>query len=193
MMMNNSANRRPASPTARRAPQKKAPLDQVLGWFSLQDHRYTAAKALLLVLLVVYIFFVVGGNSAKNVNFDLIAMKMFSDPTVSALQRGDENVFRDRFGLDPDGCEGWLLYTTDSLMDVSKLLIVKTADSGVRDRIEAAAQARIDTQTENFRNYGTNQLEQLEHSILWQRGNYLFYGVSDYVDRWEEEFLSCIQ
>ena len=185
--------RRPSTPAPQRRPQSSGLLSGVLGWFSQADHRYTAAKVALIILLVVYVHLVLGANTAKDVPFDWIALRVSADSSLSTLQQGDANTFRERFGMDPDGCEGWLLYASDDLMDVSELLIVKAADAGVRERIEAAASARLDTQKESFRNYGTNQYELLQHAILWQRGSYLFYGVSDSIERWEDTFLACIK
>ena len=204
MTNNNSAGARPAArPAPIRRPAAPAPqkqnkkssgiLDVIVGWFKVADHRYTAAKILLIVGLIVYISLVLNTNSAKDVPFNWVATRMAADSALLSLKEGDANTFLERFGIDPDGCEGWLLYVSDDLMDVSELLIVKAADDSVRERIEDAVAARLDAQKESFRNYGTDQYEKLEHAILWQRGSYLFYGVSDAVDRWEESFLSCIR
>ena len=213
MMNNNSAGARPAARPApvqrpqgvRPAPIRRPTAPQprkksgsgivgwIIDWFSMADHRYTAAKLALIAGLLVYIFLVLGGSSAKDVPFDWIAIRMAPDPALMSLKEGDANTFRERFGLDPDGCEGWLMYVSDDLMDVSELLIVKAGDDSVRARIEDAVAARLESQKESFRNYGTDQFEKLEHAIFWQRGSYLFYGVSDAVDRWETSFLNCIR
>ena len=142
---------------------------------------------------MVYVLLVLGTSTAKDVPMERIAPRLANIPSVAALSPGDANAFRERFDLDPEGCEGWLLYASDDLMDVSELLVVKAADGTVRDRIEAAADARLAAQKESFRNYGTDQYALLGHAPLWQRGDYLFYGVSESVDRWEEIFLSCIR
>ena len=179
---------RPAAPST-----ASGPLAGASAWLRVAENRYGAVKVVLVLLLLLYVRAVLGANSFREVPFAEIAGRLAADPSVAALSAGDANAFQERFGLDPEGGGDWLLYTTDELMDVSELLIVRGADDAALERFEAAARARLDAQKESFRNYGTNQYDLLQHAILWQRGGYLFYGVSESADRWEEEFLSCVR
>ena len=187
------AVRRPAAPAPRREGQASGFVGAVVRWFSVADHRYTLVKLALVAALLVYVGLVRGGNGVKDVPIDAIAARYAEEMALAELHAADANAVLERFGIDPDGCEGWLRYISDDLREVSELLIVKAPDDEARERVEAAAAARLESQKENFRNYGTDQFDKLEHAILWQRGGYLFYGVSDDVDRWEQTFLDCVR
>ncbi len=157
------------------------------------DRRYSLLKKALLLGLIVYAWLVIGTNSARDVDFQVIASAMASAPGVEYLDVCDANAFQDRFATVPDGCDGWLLYGSLDHMDVTEAMVAKAADESALDRLEDAARARIDAQLTSFRGYGVDQTELLEHAVLLRRGKYLFYCVSENADRWEDTFLSCIR
>ena len=180
--------RRPAAAQVRRPGAKKAPaVDQA------RDRRLTIARVALTVALIVFAFVMLGRNNARDVDFSLIRAAMDPAAAAGGLSAYDENGFRDRFGIGPDGCEDWALYGSDSILTVDELLVAKVPDADARDELIEALQARRDGQLTTFRDYGTNQAYLLERAVLWQRGNYVFYGVSEQVDQWESEFLSVIR
>ena len=156
------------------------------------DRRYALIRLGLVIAIVVYTLLVVHATAARDVPFQQIEAAMAAEPALNGLNRLDENALAERFGIDGDGLEGWLLYGGDTVMEVSELLIAKSPDAAALDRLEAAVRGRLDGQKEAFRNYGTNQIDLLEHAILWRRGSYLFYGVSASVDRLEARFVGCI-
>ena len=156
------------------------------------DRRYAYIRLGLVIAIVVYTVLVVHATAARDVPFQKIEAAMAAEPALNGLNRLDENAFTERFGIGGDGLEGWLLYGGDTVMEVSELLIAKSPDAAALDRLEEAARGRLDGQKEAFRNYGTNQIDLLEHAILWRRGSYLFYGVSASVDRLEARFVGCI-
>ncbi|MBR7187185.1 MAG: DUF4358 domain-containing protein, partial [Clostridia bacterium] len=98
-----------------------------------------------------------------------------------------------RFGVTAEGVEDWMLYGSGDIMNVSELWIARTEDADILDRLEAAAQGRVDAQLEVFRSYGVGQKELLEGAVIEQRGSFLFYGVSEYAEQWEAAFLSCVR
>ena len=154
--------------------------------------RYRLIKWALLALLVGYTALVVSANAARDVDFSAIQARMAQAPGIDALEALDENAFLERFGASPEGCEGWLLYGSSEIMNVSELMIAKAGDEA-RDRLEEAARQRVDDQLGVFRNYGVEQAGLLDGAALWQRGAYLFYGVGEQLDQWEDLFLSCIR
>ena len=101
-------------------------------------------------------------------------------------------VFVSRLGTSPEGCEGWLMYGAEAVMDVSELMVAK-ADEATLDRLEEAVQARLEAQLDVFRGYGVDQAQLLEDAAVLRRGSYLFYAVDAYADQWEDVFLSCIR
>ena len=162
-------------------------------WLSDPDHRFAAGKWALIAALAAYCWLMLGANSAKDVPFSKVEAAMAVVPGLEELERLDEDDLWQRFGVTAEGVEDWMLYGSGDIMNVSELWIARTEDADILDRLEAAAQGRVDAQLEVFRSYGVGQKELLEGAMIEQRGSFLFYGVSEYAEQWEAAFLSCMR
>lgn len=156
------------------------------------QRRYGLIKWGLLAALLAYAILVVGANSARNVDFSVVAGRMAAVPGLENLRAADENAFQERLDTAPEGCEGWLLYGADDIMDVSELLVAKGDDAAL-DRLEDAVARRLEDQLSVFRSYGVEQKGLLEGATVLRRGSWLFYAVGEYAEQWEDAFLSCIR
>ena len=162
------------------------------GWFRDPDHRYAAVKWALLAALLAYAVLVVGANSARDVDFSDIESRMARVPGLGELHALDENSFQERMDVAPEGCEGWLMYGADEIMNVSEFMVAKGPEAAL-DRLEEAAEGRVEAQLAVFKSYGVDQKDLLEGAAVIRRGDYLFYGVGDDLRAWEDAFLSCIR
>lgn len=111
---------------------------------------------------------------------------------LSGLEEGDANTLKRLYALDGSAYDGWFLYTSGSMMDVTEILVVKVSDTGQLSDIADAVNQRLSEQKHSFDGYGTNQMDLLNHASQQEKGNYYFFGVSEEIDQWEEAFLSCI-
>ena len=185
-MTERRANVRPARPaTQRRAPQRR-------GGSAGAQRRYALVKWALLAALAVYAVLVVRQNAARNVDFSAIRAAMAAAPGVSDLKALDENGFQERMDASPAPCEGWLMFGSDEIMDVSEVMVAK-GDEAALDSLEDAVQRRLEAQLAVFRSYGTDQKALLEGAAVLRRGNYLFYAVGAHSDQWQDAFLACIR
>ena len=200
-MANNDVSRARTSPVrpspARPNPARISPNQGVLSglarWFAVADHRYTAARLAIVIALALFAAAVLRGNGARSADFGEVSAKLGPLAAREALTAQDANGFQARLGISPAGCDDWLYYASDAVMEVSELLVARCADAAELDRLEAAARDRLDAQLEGFRGYGVDQTALLERAILWQRGGCLFFGVSEHADQWESAFLSCLR
>lgn len=150
------------------------------------------AEVLLLALLCVWLVWMFRRDTVREVELSAVVEAMEQDCDLEGLTRGDANTLKRCFGLDGADYAFYLIYTSESTMDVEELLIVRGPEEQL-DRLEAAVQSRLERQKQSFDGYGTNQEALLEDAILWERGGYFFYGVSEQAEQWEEAFLSCIR
>ena len=77
-------------------------------------------------------------------------------------------------------------------MDVTELLIIKLKSNDQASSVESAVRKRLDSQIQNFTNYGTNQLQLLESSVIKVSGNYFFYVVSENAVQLKDIFSDSI-
>lgn len=175
-----------------RRTQARRPAPRGAGRAATADRRYGAAKWALLAALVVYAVLVVRANAARDVDFSSLESRVAAAPGLEALHALDENAAQERLGVSPAGCEGWLMYGAEEVMNVDELLVAK-GDAAALDALEEAAAARVAAQLDVFRSYGVDQKDLLEDATVLRRGKYLFYAVGAASDAWEDAFLSAIR
>ncbi|MBQ1251417.1 MAG: DUF4358 domain-containing protein [Firmicutes bacterium] len=159
----------------------------------LGDILFLLIKCLLLILLVGYVALLFLQNTTKDVSIETIEKTMEKIPAITELTQGDENTLRQMFSLDASACDNAIIYTSESLMDVSELLIVKVSDPSQISSLEEVVYKHLENQKTTFDGYGTDQYDLLCDAIVLSKGDYFFYGVSEDIDKWEEAFLSCIK
>lgn len=156
-------------------------------------YKLRIAEVLLLLFLILYIVWIFRMGSSKDVDMSVIADAITAQCELKELSAGDANALKQYFSRDASAYEGYLFYTSEAVMNVDQLLIVKTTDSKQLEELEDSVNAHLEKQLRNFHGYGTDQEELLQNAVVLERGDYFFYGVSDQVQQWEDVFLSCIQ
>ena len=156
------------------------------------ERRYALIKWALLAALLVYTVLVVGANAARDVDIEVVRQALAAAPGLSELKQIDENGLQERLDATAEGCEAWVMFGSDEIMNVSELLVAR-GDEAALDDLEAAVQGRLEAQLSVFRSYGTDQKALLEGATVRRRGRWLFYAVGNEADRWEDAFLSCIR
>ena len=146
-------------------------------------------QAVVIAALLVFIIVMASAGSSKDIPVSQIENVMDLQPGISELMKKNGRDVTYFLGISPQQC---LYYKSDNIMDVRELFIVKTSDSDEMELAAEAAQARLKRQKDNFTGYGTDQLEKLEHAIIRQKGDYLFYAVGDEADEWLEAFLKLL-
>lgn len=154
------------------------------------DALFFLGKALSLVVLAGLITLTLQMQATKDISITGLREGLGSE--ISELEEGDANTLKRLYGLDGAEYEGWFLYTSGSMMDVTEVLVVKVRDEDQLSALETAANKRLEEQKNSFNGYGTNQMDLLNHGVLREKGRYFFFGVSEQIDQWEEAFLSCI-
>lgn len=155
--------------------------------------RFRAAEIFLIIFLVVYIIYVFHMGSSRDVDISVISETLNAQCDLGGLESGDAAALKRDFGLSASEYGGYILYSSDDLMNVDELLIVKTADTSQLDGLENAVNERLESQLQKFHGYGTNQEELLQNAIIQERGDYFFYAVSERAEQWEKVFLDQIE
>jgi len=150
------------------------------------------AEVLLLALLCVWLVWIFRRDTVREVGRSAVVEAMEQGCDLEGLTQGDANTLKRCFGLDGADYEFYLIYTSESAMDVEELLIVRASEEQL-DSLEASVQSRLERQKRSFDGYGADQEALLENAVLWERGGYFFYGVSEQAEQWGETFLSCIR
>ncbi|MEG0275230.1 MAG: DUF4358 domain-containing protein, partial [Longicatena sp.] len=130
------------------------------------------------------------GDSKTSIQtMDKIASKFVDEKT---LIKQDATGLKRYFGIDVVETDGFVLYTSKSMMGVDEVLIIKLKANDKGKKLYHAVENRIDKQKKNFDGYGTNQTELLNNKQLFIKKGYLFYGVAKQVDTWKNCFQDAL-
>ena len=158
-----------------------------------KDITFFLLKCALIAFLVWYVWFVFQNKVTKEVSIDRIEETLQEQETVGTLLRCEDKVIKRELSLEPSEYPESFCYQGESFLDVSLLFVAKVDDIRQFEQLEQKLEEYTDKEKDRFQNYGTNQMDILEHAIRVERGNYFFYAISEHADDWEEVFLSCIQ
>ncbi|MGM9567154.1 MAG: DUF4358 domain-containing protein [Clostridia bacterium] len=178
--------------SAQPAAEQRPALSRHAG-LSKTDFFFGIIKLLLLAFLIFYIGMLFSSNTTKDVSIHTIEKVMAPFAEEAELTPGDANTMKREFSLDAGAYPNAIIYSSDSLMDVSEFFIVKVEDTEEFSALETAVGLYLEEQMKKFDGYGTNQYDLLKHAVITEKGPYFFFGVSEQVEKWEEAFLSCIK
>lgn len=139
-----------------------------------------AVKWLMAVMAVILIVSNSGRTRASRTSFSKMEQSVLQGTDLSGMQKGDSQMVRRLYGLDPSRFEGVLLYYPKTNMDAEEIFLLKMKDTSDQDRVRAAIQARLSVQKKSFEGYGASQTAMLENSRMEIHGNYaLFVSAKD--------------
>ena len=133
--------------------------------------------ALLIIVLIVLKF---TGNRVSNADFNDV--KKAVEKTVKdddTVLDGDNVMVKRLYGIDPADYDGIMLKYPSTNMNVNEVFLVKLKDVKQQDQILEAVEKRLETQKNNFENYGTNQYSILKKSVTDVQGNYIMFVVNE--------------
>ena len=158
-----------------------------------KGRRFLIAEGAIVVALILFIVLTRLGGTASDVSIDSIRAAMDERVAGAELLIGDANDIREGFALD-EAVYGEAYYRfSESGLDARQLLIVKCSDESALDAAYEKVNKYNDSQMKVFRDYSPEQYSLLKKSVLWTRGSYLFYAVSESAGEWEEAFESLIR
>lgn len=157
-----------------------------IGTFNIIQYIVMAALLAFIVIMLV------SGRSA-DVKIEDISASMNTAKGVSELKEKNMTDAAQNFSFDMSLVEEGIYRRVDDVMDVNELLILKISDDNNRQTVLDAIDRYLEEKTESFNGYGTDQFGLLSNAILNERGDYIFFGVSDDNIEWEEAFLGSLK
>lgn len=131
------------------------------------------ACVVLMILLLVHL---AGGNRQSKTTFDAMSKVIENQASgMSDVKKGDNQMIRRLYGLDPDAYDGVLLYYPSSNMGPEEILLVRLKTMDQQKTVSDACDARRSTQMKNFNGYAPKEYGIVEKSVTDVKGNYVLY------------------
>jgi len=159
---------------------KKITLLEVLRWVPV-------------ALAVVMLILMFGSDPISDADPLQVEAAVTESLNMENMQKGDNQMIKRLYGLDPSVYECMVLYYPLTNMEAEELLIVKLADLSQAETVEAAIRARIEAQKNSFDGYGLEQYDMLSHhAVVEVRGNYILFVVDAEADAALDAFLDAL-
>ena len=132
-------------------------------------------EILLVVLLCGVMTVLLWRTRTKDVSLTEMDAHLQEQFGFAGMEKAGSMRIKRNYGLNSADFPEILCYTPDNTMSVSELLIVKTGDAALKQEVLKAVESRLETQKQNFLNYGTDQTFLLEHATVFSEGEYVVF------------------
>ena len=150
-------------------------------------------KKLLVATLLITTVITVGCGVNNDKSVDQIETEMKQEVKFDKMEKGDSKSLKRFYKLNANDYDGVILYTPESTMDVSEVLIVKVKDKSQIEPLEDSIDSRINYQLQSFSGYGPEQCALVNNYELKSKGNFVFFAVSENAEQIKEAFLDSIK
>ncbi len=132
-------------------------------------------EILLVVLLAGVRTVLLWRTRTKDVVLAEMGARLEEQFSFEGMEKAGSMRVKRNYGLNTADYSDILCYTPDNTMSVSELLVVKTGNAALRQEVLEAVEGRLETQKQNFLNYGTDQTFLLEHATVFSEGEYVVF------------------
>lgn len=154
---------------------------------------YEIARWLVVLAAVVFLIAMFGSDPISAADPADVETAVTAKLDMSAMLRGDNQMIRRLYGLDPAAYESCVLYYPTTNMVAEELLIIKLADTAQQEAVQAAIEARLETQKASFDGYGIEQYDMLTNNAVVEiRGNYVLFVVNANAAAAQKAFLDAL-
>lgn len=150
--------------------------------------RWLTVLAAVILLVVMF-----RQDPVSNAAAEDVAAAVTARLDMSNLQEGDAQMVKRLYALNAADFESCVLYYPQTNMEAEEVLLLKLRDVSQQEAVEAAIQARLETQKTSFDGYGLEQYDLLtNHAVVEIRGNYVLFVVHAQADAAQQAFLDAL-
>lgn len=145
------------------------------------------------VLLAVIFLVVLSGKAPETTaTFAQLEAAVNDEVDLSLMQEAGADKLSRFYGLNAAEFKNFILYYPTDFMSVEEVLLIEMVDETQKELVLDAIDARLDTQKENFENYGSDgQYEKLcTNAVTEIRGNFVLFAVHE--DAVVDAFLKTV-
>ena len=161
--------------------------------FNGENMKYRIIEIFCVVCAALFIVFSVMSNTGSKKSADEIYKEMSENsPTAQGVVLRDNTFFKKTFGISADGFEGFVYYSSDDVMNVNELLIVKFDNKQSARELTEKIEKYISDNRKIFEGYAPQQEEMLKNYVLETNTNTLFFYVGEKSEAVKDAFNNAL-
>ncbi len=142
-------------------------------------NRQRIFEILCVAALVVFIALVSMDSFYSDKTAEEVAESVTKSFDVSELKEIKMNKTKEEFGIDFVGVDSFVYYASDSVMNVSELMIIKLEQDVKPDEIKEKISSRLSNKQNLFAGYAPEQSALLDAAVLTDDSGLIFYCVGE--------------
>ena len=137
---------------------------------SMYRKKYAILWGIILIVFILAYQFV----KVRDIDFKELSSQIENRVSMDNMVMGNDATLRKLYGINKLEVEAYTLLAPKSNMEATEILIVK-CKKGMTDPVMAKIQARIDAQSNSFKNYAPDQYTIISNSQLKKKGDYIYF------------------
>lgn len=154
--------------------------------------KYKIAEILCVIAAAVFIAFSLSMNAETDKTAELISKEITQEISDFELISRDGRFLKKTLDISPDEIEEFAYFSSDNIMDVSELLVIKLGESSDASEISEKLEKYIDSRYNIFAAYAPEQGELLKNNILKKSGNIILMYVGKDADGVQDTFAEIV-
>lgn len=134
-------------------------------------------EIICVILTIAFIFLTARDEPPSETSAEDMVAALLTVTDVSELHLCKNAEFRREFLLNPNDYDGVVYYSSDSIMEVRELLIVRVANEEQYDALTESIRSRIDEKITLFNGYAPEQEALLDSYILENTRGFVLFAV----------------
>ena len=136
-------------------------------------------EILCVVILLVFIFLITNNNQISDSIPEDVFGAVCASVNVDGLNKSKNEKFKKEFGFSVGEFESVCYMSSDAVMDVREILIVKLSETSPTDELTESIKKRVEEKQALFKGYAPEQSALLEKYVFQKKGGFIFFAVSE--------------
>lgn len=131
------------------------------------------------VILLLFIVLITNQNKISDAKPKDVYDKVCSAVNVEGLKKSKNEKFKKEFGFGTNEFEKVYYLSSDSVMDVREILVVKLREDSPTDDLMESIEKRVEDKGTLFKGYAPEESALLEKSIVEKKDGFILFVVSE--------------
>lgn len=136
-------------------------------------------EVLCVLLLAIFIAFVSSQDKISTVPFKTVSKSVVSVCNVKKLEKRDKLELKRKFGIDMSDYKSFIYYSSDSVMDVRELLIIRADNKDALEAAEKKISKYVTEKAELFDGYAPEESQLISSHVLTVKKGYLLFYIGE--------------
>ena len=150
-------------------------------------------EALCIIILAVFISLTVGSTRTSDASAKEVCDKVLQAAGIDSLTLRKNDSFKKSFGLDAKSFDEVVYYSSDDIMTVDEILVVKLKEGVSADSLMSSVTGYAQDRFNIYNGYAQAQSELLANYVLKHSGNFVLFAVCSDAHLAQDEFIKALK